>query len=129
MRSSLPARRLTCAAAAVAAVAAVVAWGELSPGALLAVGGTGAVVVGLGLARRSGEAAPPVGRAGLPWLGWLAAAATWELWTLADDDVPTISDLADPLLADPALRGLATLCWLAAGAWLLARPSGRGSGR
>jgi hypothetical protein len=44
---------------------------------------------------------------------------------LADDDLPTLSDLADPALASPALRGAATLCWLAAGAWLLTRPSSR----
>jgi hypothetical protein len=116
------ARRLTAAAAATACVGAVVVWGELSLGALLAVGIAGAIVVGLGLVRRSGEDSPPVGRRGLPWLGWLAAALSWELVTLADDDLATASDLADPLLAHPVLRGAATVCWLAAGAWLLARP-------
>jgi hypothetical protein len=122
MRSFPLAPRLTAAAVAVPCVAAVVVWGELSLGALLAVVTVGVIVVGLGLARRSGEAAPPVGRRGVPWLGWLMAAVAWELVTLADDDVPTVSDLADPLLAHPALRGAATLVWLAAGAWLLARP-------
>jgi hypothetical protein len=55
----------------------------------------------------------------------VAAVVGWELITLADDDMPTVSDLADPALAHPALRGAATLCWLAAGAWLLTRPRHR----
>ncbi|WP_245177528.1 hypothetical protein [Geodermatophilus sp. DF01-2] len=42
--------------------------------------------------------------------------------TLADDDLPALSDLADPVLACPVLRGGATLGWLAVGAWLVARP-------
>jgi hypothetical protein len=125
MRSFPLAPRLTAAAVAVPCVAAVVVWGELSLGALLAVVTAGVIVVGLGLARRAGEAAPPVGRRGVPWLGWLTAAVAWELVTLADDGVPTVSDLADPLLAHPVLRGAATLAWLAAGAWLLARPGRR----
>ena len=110
---------------AVPCVAAVAVWGELSLGAFLAVGIAGSIVVGLGLARRSGEAALPVGRRGLPWLGWLAAAISWELVALADDDLPAVSDLADPLLAHPGLRAAATVCWLAAGAWLVARPRHR----
>jgi hypothetical protein len=125
MRSFPLAPRLTAAAVAVPCVATVVVWGELSLGALLAVVTAGVIVVGLGLARRAGEAAPPVGRRGVPWLGWLTAAVAWELVTLADDGVPTVSDLADPLLAHPVLRGAATLAWLAAGAWLLARPGRR----
>jgi hypothetical protein len=116
---------MTVAVGAMSCVAAVMAWGELSLGALLAVGTTGTIMAGLGLARRSGEAAPPVGRRGLPWLVWGTAAVSWELLALADDDMPTVSDLADPALAHPALRGAATLCWLAAGAWLLGRPSSR----
>jgi hypothetical protein len=106
-------------------VAVVVVWGELSLAALLAVGTAGAIVAVLGLVRRCGEAARPVGRRGLPWLGWLAAAVSWELVSLADDDMPTASDLADPLLAQPVLRGAATACWLAIGAWLLTRPRRR----
>jgi hypothetical protein len=117
------ARRITVAAGAMSCVAAVMIGGELSLAALLAVAAAGAVVAGVGLVRRSGEAAPPVGRRGLPWLVWATAAVSWELVALADDDLPTLSDLADPALAHPALRGAATLCWLAAGAWLLARPS------
>ena len=122
MASSPFACRLTSAAVAVPCVLAVATWGELSVGALLAVGTAGAMVTGLALARRSGEAAAPVGRRGLPWLGWLTAAVFWELVTLADHDLPTASDLADPLLAHPVVRGGATVCWLAAGAWLLTRP-------
>jgi hypothetical protein len=47
---------------------------------------------------------------------------SWELVTLADDNLPTFSCLADPVLAHPAARGVATLVWLGAGAWLLSRP-------
>ena len=122
VRSSPRARRLTRAVLVAACVVPVVIWGELSLGALLAVGLAGAYLTALGMARRSGERAEPVGRRGLPWVGWCAAALGWEFVTLADDDLPTLSDLADPLLAHPAVRGLAVLCWLAAGAWLLDRP-------
>jgi hypothetical protein len=128
MRCSRSARRLTCAAAAVACAAAVAVAGELSSGALLAVAAAGAVVTAAGLARRAGAGAAPVGRRGLPWLGWLGAAVVWELVTLADDDLPTLSDLADPVLASPLLRGGATLAWLAAGAWLVTRPGSRRPG-
>jgi hypothetical protein len=125
MRCSRSARRLTCAAAAVSCAAVVAAAGELSTGALLAVAAAGAVVAAAALARRAGAAVAPVGRRGLPWLGWLAAAVAWELATLADDDLPTLSDLADPVLASPVLRGGATLVWLAAGAWLVTRAGPR----
>jgi hypothetical protein len=43
-------------------------FGELSTGALVAVGGTGGLVAVVGLAGPAGEAAPPVGRRGLPWV-------------------------------------------------------------
>jgi hypothetical protein len=114
--------RLAPLIAGVPCVAAVVTYGELSTGALTAVAATGALLAGVGLLRRAGEAAPPVARGHLPWLTWLTAAMAWELLTLVDDDLPTLSDLADPVLAVPALRGAATITWLAAGAWLLARP-------
>ncbi len=97
-------------------------YGELSTRTLIAVGTTGAVLAAVGLACRVGEAARPVEGRGLPWLVWLAAVVAWELLTLIDDDLPTLSDLLDPVLAHPALRGAATVGWLAAGAWLLARP-------
>ncbi|MGY1823123.1 hypothetical protein [Geodermatophilus sp. SYSU D00079] len=115
-------RRLTLAALAGACVATVAVGGELSPAALAAVVGAGLVVSGVAVARRAGEAAPPVGRRGLPWLGWLAAVVAWELVTLADGDLPALSDLADPVLAHPLARAAATACWLAAGAWIATRP-------
>ena len=109
-------------AVAAACVSAVTVFGELSTGALLAVGGTGLVVAVTGLARHAGGGAAPVGRRGLPWLGWLAAALAWEVVTLLDRDLPTVSDLADPLLSHPPVRGAATVGWLLAGTWLLSRP-------
>ncbi|WP_089304524.1 hypothetical protein [Geodermatophilus pulveris] len=115
-------RRLTLVAAALGCAAVVAVSGQLSAGALVAVAAAGAAVTATGLARRAGAGAPPVGRRGLPWLVWLAAALGWELVTLADADLPTLSDLADPVLAVPLVRGAATLAWLAAGAWLLTRP-------
>ena len=99
-------------------VSAVLVFGESSTGALLAVGSTGVLVAVMGLARRAGEAAPPVGRRGLPWVGWRTAAVAWEVLTLLDDDLPTFSDLADVPLANPLVRAAATVGWLAAGAWL-----------
>ena len=118
-------RRLAFLGVAVPCVVAVLTFGELSTGALLAVGSTGALIAAAGLAVRAGEAALPVGRRGLPWLGWLAAALTWEFVTLVDDGLPTLSDLADPVLASPPVRGAATVGWLVVGAWLLARPRRR----
>ena len=125
VRCSPVARRLTCTAVAVACVTGVVVGGELSGSALLVVGLTGMLGAAFGVRWRSGEAASPVGRRGLPWLGWLAAVLLWEVVTLADDALPTVSDLADPLLASPVVRGAATLGWLGAGAWLLTRPRHR----
>ncbi|KGH44981.1 hypothetical protein IN07_20065 [Modestobacter caceresii] len=125
MRSSPFARRLTFAAMALSCVAAVLVWGELSVGALVVIGAAGTAVVVVALVRQSGQTAPPVGRRGLPWLALVTAAVSWELVTLADDQLPTASDLADPFLAEPLLRGAATVCWLAIGAWLLDRPRRR----
>ena len=125
MVPSPSARRLTRLAAAAACTTAVAVSGELSTGALVAVAAAGVLVVVAGLGRRAGAAAPPVGRRGLPWLGWLAGGLAAEVAALLDDDLPALSDLADPLLAHPAARAAATLAWLAAGAWLLARPGSR----
>ena len=110
---------------ALSCAAAVTAWGELSAGALLAIGTAGTAFVVAALVRQSGQTAPPVGRRGLPWLALATAAVSWELVTLADDELPAASDLADPFLAEPLLRGAATVCWLAVGAWLLDRPRRR----
>jgi hypothetical protein len=119
--SSPARRRLTWAALAVPCAAGVAVAGELSAGALLAVGAAGVVVSVVALTRRAGRASPPVGRRGLPWLGWLVLAVAWEVATLAGG-LPTLSDLADPALAHPAGRAAATVCWVAAGAWLATRP-------
>ncbi|WP_346618861.1 hypothetical protein [Blastococcus montanus] len=125
MVSSRSTRRLTYLAVSVACVAAVAWFGELTTGALLAVGGAGVLVAARGLAGHAGEAAPPVGRRGLPWLGWLVVALVWEVVTLLDPGLPTLSDLADPVLASPAARAAATVVWLVAGAWLVTRPAHR----
>jgi hypothetical protein len=106
---------------AVGCAVAVGFWGELSVGALVAVGTAGALVVGLGLARRAGEGAA-VRRPAMPWLVAAAALLAWELVALAHDGLPTVSDLADPVLASPVPRAVATLGWLAAGAGLVTRP-------
>ncbi|MGY1728321.1 hypothetical protein ACI79J_15230 [Geodermatophilus sp. SYSU D01062] len=116
-------RRVAAAVVAAGCTAAVTASGELSTGALLAVGGTGLLALAAGLATRAGAAAPRVGRRALPWLAWLAAALAWEVAALLDGDLPALSDLVDPLLAHPAARAAATLGWLGAGAWLLTRPA------
>lgn len=104
-------------------VGTVAVFGELSVEALVAVSATGVIVLSAALTRRAGEAAEPVGRRGLPWAVWLAAALAWELLVRTDDAQPTLSDRMDPVLADPVPRGAATAVWLAAGAWLLARPA------
>ncbi|UOY02375.1 hypothetical protein [Blastococcus sp. PRF04-17] len=118
------ARRFLCGALALPCAVAVASFGELSGGALLVVAATGLLVAGTGVAARAGEVAPAVGRRGLPWAAWLVAAAGWELVTLLHDDLPSVSDLADPLLSHPAARATATVLWLAAGAWLVTRPRG-----
>ena len=123
--SSPPARRLAPLALGLPCLAAVTAYGELSTGALIAVAATGAALAGVGLARRAGQAAPPVGPRGRPWLAWLGAAAAFELLTLLHPGLPTLSDLLDPVLAHPGIRAAATAGWLAAGAWLLTRPHHR----
>ncbi len=126
MRSSRCAGRCALLLMGAACVAAVAVYGELSAQALVAVAGAGAVLSAVGLVRSTGAAADPVGRSGLPWLVWLMAALAWELLTLTAGGLPTLSDLTDPALAHPALRGAATAGWLAAGAWLVTRPARRG---
>jgi len=87
------------------------------------VGTTGTVIAGVGLIRRTGAGSPSGGRlpsAPLLFLGAVVAVA--EVVALLDDGVPTVSDLADPALALPAVRAAATLVWCAVGAWLVARP-------
>lgn len=122
MRSFRGAARLAAATFGAACACTVGVFGELSLGALLTTSAAGLVVAGAGLARRTGAAAAPVGPSGLPWLAWLTALGAWESYALASDDVPTLSDLLDPVLADPVVRSVATAGWLALGAWLLTRP-------
>ena len=113
-------------ALSVCALVATVTFGELSPEAMLAVSAVGIAVLALALHRRSGSAAAPVGRAGFVWLAWVVAALLWELLTFVQNSwMATFSDLMDPALAHPALRGVATVGWAVAGCWLLARPSGK----
>ncbi|MGY1808846.1 hypothetical protein ACI8AF_15870 [Blastococcus sp. SYSU D00669] len=121
MVSSRGTRRLT-ALLGVPCTAAVAVHGELSAGALIAVAGAGLALAAVGLAQRAGRAAPPVGRRGVPWLVLLVAAVGWELVLLGVDGVPTLSDLLDPVLAHPVVRGPATVGWLVLGSWLLLRP-------
>jgi hypothetical protein len=116
------ARWVALRAAGLPCVVVVSVYGELSTPALVAVALTGALLAVVGLVRRAGLAAPAVGRRGVAWLGWLAAAMALETLTLLDDDLRTLSDLLDPVLAHPAARGAATASWLAAGAWLVTRP-------
>ncbi|MFW3169254.1 hypothetical protein [Geodermatophilus sp. CPCC 206100] len=116
------ARWATVVVLGVPCTAAVTVWGELSPGSLAAVLGTGTVVAALALAGRSGAGAPPVGRGGRPWLLWALVVIGWELATLALPAVPTLSDLLDPVLAHPPVRAAATVGWLALGGWLIGRP-------
>lgn len=112
--------------AAAAACATAVAWfGELSPGAMAAVTSTGTLVAASGMVRRAGAGSQAVGRPRVAWLLLAGTVTAYEAVALLRGDVPSLSDLADPLLAVPAVRGAATVLWLAAGAWLAARPTGR----
>ena len=117
------ARRLLWVLLGSVCVGTVAVFGELSVEALVAVSAMGVIVLSAALTRRAGEAAEPVGRRGVPWAAWRAAAVAWELLVLADDAQPTLSDLVDPVLAHPVPRGAATAVWLAVGAWLFARPA------
>lgn len=125
VRASRLARRSAWSSLVLVCIAAVAVYGELSVQSLVAVSATGAVFVTVGLARRAGERADRVGRRAAPWSVWLAAVLGWELSTLRVDRLPTLSDLMDPVLAHPVARGAATAAWLAAGAWLIARPAPR----
>jgi hypothetical protein len=113
--------------AAVATAAVVGRYGELTRPALAAVLAAGVGVGAVGLARRAGSAAPAVGRAAAAaWLAWLVVLVAWESYTrFVDRDVPTLSDLLDPVFAHRAVRAGATLLWFAAGVWLVNRPSNR----
>ena len=111
-----------CGVLALGCAAAVAGYGELHPGSLVAVAATGTLIAGVGLIRRTGAGSPSRGRLPSAWLALAAVLAVFEVVALLDDGVPTVSDLADPALAVPAVRGAATLLWCAVGAWLAARP-------
>jgi Family of unknown function (DUF6186) len=117
------ATRAVAGVVAIGVAVAVAASGELSAGALVAVLAAGLVVVGTGLARRTGSAAP-VQRPPSTTLVLLGSAAAFEAVALASPAVPTLSDLADRPLAAPVVRAAAVVVWLALGAWLVARPTG-----
>ena len=114
----------SCGALALGCAAAVAAYGELHPGSLVAVTTTGTLVAGAGVLRRTGAGSPSGGRLPSAWLPLGAAIAVVEVIALLHDDVPTVSDLADPALAVPVVRAAATLVWCAVGTWLVARPPG-----
>jgi hypothetical protein len=111
-----------CGVLALGCAAAVAAYGELHAGSLVAVGATGTLIAGVGLIRRTGAGSPSRGRLSSAWLLLGAVLAVVEVVALLDDGVPTVSDLADPALAVPAIRAATTLVWCAVGAWLVARP-------
>jgi hypothetical protein len=112
-----------CGVLALGCATAVGIYGELHTASFVAVASTGTLIACVGLSRRTGAGSPIDG--GLPrtWLLLGAVLAVVEVVALLDDDVPTVSDLADPPLAVPAIRAAATLLWCAFGAWLVTRPS------
>ena len=104
-------------------VAGVVAYGELSTGALVVVTGAGLILACVAVLATSGSGASRVGRSGMPWMAVLLAAGAFEAVTLATDALPSLSDLLDVVLRAPAARGVAAAAWLLVGAWLLTRPA------
>jgi hypothetical protein len=77
----------------------------------------------LGVRRRPG-AGPVDGRSAIVWAGIAGVAAAYELvlWLGRNDaDHPTLSTLADPVLATYPGRVVGYLLWLGAGAWLVSR--------
>jgi len=111
-----------CGVLALGCAAAVVIYGELDRGSLVAVTTTGTLVAGVGLIRQTGAGSPSEGRLPSAWLLLGALLAVFEVVALLHDGVPTLSDVADPALAVPVIRAAATLVWCVVGAWLVARP-------
>ncbi len=107
---------------ALSCAAAVGVYGELDRRSLVAVTTAGTLVAVVGLLRRTGAGSPRGGSLPRVWLVLGAALAVFEVVALLHDDVPTVSDLADPVLGVPAVRAAATLVWCAVGAWLVTRP-------
>ena len=118
-----PVHALAWAVAAIPVAATVATYGELTIQAFVAVLVSGGVLTAAALRRRAGSAAPAVPGA-VVWLVWLVAVGLWELYTfLHQQRLPTLSDLTDPILAHPLVRGAATVAWFSAGIWLLRRPT------
>jgi hypothetical protein len=116
-------RLLAWAIAAIPVAATVATYGELTVQAFLAVLLAGGALTVAALRRRAGSGSPAV-PGGPVWLAWLVAVGVWEFYTLLHEArLPTLSDLMDPVLAHPVIRGAATVVWFAAGIWLLHRPS------
>ena len=111
-----------CGVLALGCAAAVAAYGELHAGSLVAVATTGTLIAGVGLIRRTGAGSPSGGSLPSAWPLLGAVLVVVEAVALPDDDIPTVSDLADPALAVPVIRAAATLLWCVVGAWLVARP-------
>jgi hypothetical protein len=108
--------------------ATVATYGELTVQAFVAVLLAGGALMAAALRRRAGSGSPAV-PGGRVWLVWLVALGVWEFYTLLHEArLPTLSDLMDPVLARPVVRGAATVVWFAAGIWLLRRPSTAGTG-
>jgi hypothetical protein len=122
MARPAPVALVGCAVLALGCAAAVAAYGELHAGSLVAVAATGAFIAGAGLIGRTGAGSPSEGRVPSAWLLLGAVLAVVEVVALLHDDVPTVSDLADPALAVPVIRAAATLLWCAVGARLVTRP-------
>jgi hypothetical protein len=116
-------RMLAWAITAIPIAATVATYGELTVQAFVAVLLAGGALTVAALRRRAGSGSPAV-PGGPVWLAWLVAVGVWEFYTLLHEArLPTLSDLMDPILAHPLIRGAATFVWFAAGIWLLRRPS------
>jgi hypothetical protein len=93
--------------------------------ALAAVLIAGIPVCWLGIRRRAQAGEPVDARSATLWLGIAGVAVAFELVLLwlgpNDADHPTLSTLADPLLATYPGRVAGYLLWLGAGAWLVSR--------
>ena len=120
-----PGRRRAAIAGGVLAYAAVAALCRpLTEPALAAVLLAGLPLCWVGLRRRSRRAEPVGGRSVAVWLGLGVVAGGFELALRLgpnDDAHPTLSTLADPLLATYPGRVVGYAGWLAAGLWLASR--------
>jgi hypothetical protein len=121
---SRPSRRVAVAAAVVGYATVAALCRPLTGPALLAVLAAGVPLLWLGVRRRP-RSAPPVGtRSAAVWLGIGSAVGAFELGLrLGPNDTahPTLSTLADPVLATYPGRVLGYVLWLGVGAWLVSR--------